>query len=259
MVIGTFALKQWLVAGCVLFALFMPGDTPAFSCKVCDRKAAAVKECQDIDPGEYSTGLLFNSPGGKTYFARSSCLQAAARKFRDPTLCEEVRERESLFFDGSAISRESCERLVQEAARQTPVAVIRDLYRPAAVEYFRNGNGRDIDVHIAFSGTYRHRYALTVSMVDEAGAASERLHHDEYSLGPASRGLRIRLQEAQVAAAADALSLATPYRFRVRLALVEPSLAELQQFAAMSPAERESVVDHRIDPAMLVRELPDSP
>jgi hypothetical protein len=241
----------------------MPGpslaDTPAFSCKACDRKAAAVKKCRDIDPGEYSTGLLFNPPGKKTYFARSSCLQEAARKFRDPTLCEEVRERESLFFDGSAISRESCERRVQEAMLQAPDVVIRDPYRLAAVEYFRNGNGRDIDVDIAFSGTYRHRYALTVSMVDEAGATSERLHHREYSLGPATRGLRIWLQEAQVAAAAEALSLEPPYRLRVSLALVEPSLAELEQFAAMSSAERESVVEHRIDPAVLVRDLADIP
>src|SRR3546814_18058747 len=82
-----------------------------------------------MDPADYVTGLLFNPSGMKTYFKRSSCLQAIAVDYRDASLCEDVRERKSLFFDGSAISRASCERRVEERARSDPKVIISDIHR----------------------------------------------------------------------------------------------------------------------------------
>src|SRR3546814_12652869 len=120
--------------------------------------------------------------------------------------------------------------LVEERARSDPKVIISDIHRLADVAYFRNGNGRDIDVRVGFSGSYRHQYELTVSMVDEAGANIETIHRNEYSLGASTGELHILVRQAQVAAAADALALEPPYRFRVTLALVEPSLAEVRPF-----------------------------
>src|SRR3546814_7820051 len=88
-----------------------------------------------MDPADYVTGLLFNPSGMKTYFKRSSCLQAIAVDYRDASLCEDVRERKSLFFDGSAISRASCERRVEERARSDPKVIISDIHRLADVAY----------------------------------------------------------------------------------------------------------------------------
>lgn len=254
-------MKRWLAIACVVIALVLldgrPGNAAEFRCNACDVKAADVERCRRMDPADYSTALFFNPDGMTTLFARSSCLQGVAVKYRDASLCEEVRERKSLFFDGSAISRASCERRVQERARRDPKVVISDIYRLADVAYFRNGNGRDIDVRVGFSGSYRHQYELTVSMVDEAGANIETLHRDGHSLGASTGGLRILVRQAQVAAAAGALAMEPPYRFRVTLALVEPSLAEVRQFASLPRELRESSIDHRIDPAKLERDISD--
>src|SRR3546814_13892717 len=91
-------------------------------------------------------------------------------------------------------------------------------------------------------------------MVDEAGANIETLHRNEYSLGASTGELHILVRQAQVAAAAEALALGPPYRFRVTLALVEPSLAEMRQFASLPRELRESSIDPRIDPATLERD-----
>src|SRR3546814_1522037 len=96
-------------------------------------------------------------------------------------------------------------------------------------------------------------------MVDEAGANIETLHRNEYSLGASTGELHILVRQAQVAAAADALALEPPYRFRVTLALVEPSLAEVRQFGSLPRELRESSIDHRIDPAKLERDSTDLP
>src|SRR3546814_11963830 len=84
-------------------------------------------------------------------------------------------------------------------------------------------------------------------MVDEAGANIETLHRNEYSLGASTGELHILVRQAQVAAAADALALEPPYRFRVTLALVEPSLAEVRQFGSLPrelrERDRKSVVE----------------
>src|SRR3546814_11692364 len=97
-----------------------PGSAAEFHCNACDVKASEVERCQRMDPADYVTGLLFNPSGMKTYFKRSSCLQAIAVDYRDASLCEDVRERKSLFFDGSEISRASCERRGEERARSDP-------------------------------------------------------------------------------------------------------------------------------------------
>src|SRR3546814_6147848 len=136
------------VGGVVALVGGRPGSAVEFQSNACDVKASEVERCRRMDPADYVTGLVFNPPGMKTYFKRSSCLQAIAVDYRDASLCEEVRERKSLFFDGSAISRASCERRVEERARSDPKVIISDIHRLADVAYFRNGNGRDIDVRV---------------------------------------------------------------------------------------------------------------
>src|SRR3546814_4654841 len=142
-----------------------PGSAAEFHCTACDVKASEVERCRRMDPAASVTGLLFNPPGMKTYFKRSSCLQAIAVDYRDASLCEEVGERKSLFFDGSAISRASCERRVEERARGDPKVIISDSYRLADVAYFRHGDGRALPERVGSSGAYRHPYALPAPVV----------------------------------------------------------------------------------------------
>src|SRR3546814_12431633 len=78
-----------------------PGSAAEFHCNACDVKASEVERCRRMDPADYVTGLLFNPPGMKTYFKRSSCLQAIAVDYRDASLCEEVRDRKSTRLNSS--------------------------------------------------------------------------------------------------------------------------------------------------------------
>lgn len=254
----TFRRQRWLAIAGIATLLALAGGRPGiaagFRCNACDLKAADVERCRRIDPAEYSTALLFNPPGMTTLFKRSSCLQRIAVEYRDASLCAEVRERKSLFFDGSAISRASCEERVRERVRDDPKVVIADIHRLADVAYFRDGNGRDIDVRVGVSGSHRHRYELMVAMVDEAGSVIETLHRRDYQLGPDAGPLHVLVRQAQVAAVAGALGLESPYRFQVTLALVEPTLAELRQFVALPAELRKSTVEHRVDPARLERD-----
>src|SRR5262249_47719011 len=55
-------------------------------------KAAALKQCQAIDPGAYQSGLLFNPEGYRSFYVRSECLQKTAAEFRDESLCAQVKE-----------------------------------------------------------------------------------------------------------------------------------------------------------------------
>ena len=91
-------------------------------------------------------------------------------------------------------------------------------------------------------------------MLDETGARSEVLHSSEYSLGPSTREIRILVRQEAIGTAAAALGLRPPYRFRVTAAIDDPSLAELEQFAAMTPAQRRNSVDQVLDPARLERD-----
>lgn len=255
---GTSRLGRWPVAVGAAIVLAAAGVAPGgardFACNACDVKASEVARCQRMDPDASATGLLFNRPGSRTLYKRSSCLQRMAVRYRDAALCEEVRERRSLLFDGSAISRAACEAQVAEAIRRDPEVVIRDIHRLAEVRYSRNGNGRDTNIDVRFSGSYAHRYRLAVSMLDEAGANSRTLQDSERNIGGSTSMLRLFIRHEQIAAAADALGAAPPYRFRLTLALVEPTLREVEQFALLTPAERGGSVEHRVDPGALERE-----
>ena len=231
-----------------------PDDADGFSCRVCERKAAELARCQGLDPDEYFTGLVFNPPGMQTGFARSSCFDRLALNYRDVTLCAEVRERKSMWFDGSALSRQACERRVHERAAGDPRVLIADIHRLDEMQWFRNGNGRDFDVHVRTSGSYAHRYALKLLMLDSKGARTRTLWDNEYGYRAVDHERRILIRAGDLHAAAAALGVEPPYRVRLTFALVEPTLAELEQFSAMSPTERESSLEQWVDPAALRRD-----
>jgi len=67
-----------------------------------------VAECHSIPDSDYVTGLIFNPAGHSTYYKRSRCQQQVAERWRDYSLCDYVRERSSLFFNGEGISQAAC-------------------------------------------------------------------------------------------------------------------------------------------------------
>jgi hypothetical protein len=131
-----------------------------------EHKQQRIKQCSAVDNSAYSTGLLFNPRGYATMFHRSECFQELAIEERDPSLCKEVKERKSWFFDGSGISETSCRHLVAKAVEQDKqLAASKDfglIHRLQSIAVFRNGNGRDFDVLVKTAGSLSGSYELAV-------------------------------------------------------------------------------------------------
>ena len=76
--------------------------------------------CKRISPASYVSGLTDGAwaglpLGGKTYFYKSRCYMELARRTRNLTVCALVKERKTLFGDGTGVSPASCERTVTAA------------------------------------------------------------------------------------------------------------------------------------------------
>ena len=141
------------------------------------QRAAAVRQCEAIDPSEYRSGLALNPEGYRSFYLRSACYQDAAVKFRDDRLCRHVRERWSLFSSSWGYSRGRCrEQVAQgEAADRKALEEARARYRdgPVRLDDFRierNGNGRDFDIVPSLSPGYAHGYTLRFELAG-AGAS----------------------------------------------------------------------------------------
>ncbi len=78
-----------------LHELFPAGITAEERCEMTPRDCGA-------------TGLIFNPRGMETYYYRSACYAELARSTLEGRHCDEVEERQSLFFDGHFYSREAC-------------------------------------------------------------------------------------------------------------------------------------------------------
>lgn len=107
--------------------------TPSFSASYDEQRLSAVKTCQSIDPAEYQSGLMFNPDGYRSYYVRSECFQRTAFRFRDETLCREVKQRRSLFSSSWGYSSGRCRELVAEgvAADRKSLEEIKQKYLAA--------------------------------------------------------------------------------------------------------------------------------
>ena len=140
-------------------------------------RARAVKACEAIDASESQSGMIFNPDGYRSYYVRSKCLQDAAVAYRDSTLCEQVKQRRSLFSSSWGYSAARCRQLVTEgtARDRAELEKLKRAYVAGGIKLRdfrieRNGNGRDFDIIPSFIGTYAHGYALTFEILPDSGA-----------------------------------------------------------------------------------------
>ncbi len=152
-----------------------------------EAKQRRLTDCRAIPAGEYSTGMIFNSEGYKTLYHRSRCIQNIAIEERDVSLCSEVRERKSWFFDGSATSPGNCRKLVGERmAGDRAEAAPKDfttIHRLVSAEAFLNGNGRDFDLLIATDGSFYGSYLIEVAVSSKGGPNSVPVFSQVYTYG----------------------------------------------------------------------------
>jgi hypothetical protein len=188
------------------------------------RRAAAKQQCEAIDPGEYQSGLLFNPDGYRSYFVQSECFQKAAIQFRDPQLCDRVRQRWSLFSSSWGVSSSQCQKLVSNgvAADREELEKEKQLYdaRPMRLQSFRierNGNGRDFDLIPEFSAGNSHGYKLVFEIV---GIHEQPilLHSDGYYVDANSR-LNIFVRQADIRSRFPEFQLNHTYKVRATVIL----------------------------------------
>ncbi len=130
-----------------------------------------VAKCRAIPADRYWTGLIFNPKDLQTGYERSRCFQDLAVHLRDRQWCPLARERTSWFFDGSGISPTVCRHKVDTQV-QKDISSARRIRRPQQVtrlQLWRNGNGKDIDVHVWTSGGSGRGLWLTLSLIGVDG------------------------------------------------------------------------------------------
>lgn len=160
-----------------------------------------MRECSAIASGRYETFMIFNPPGWQTYYRRSYCFQRAASELRDEMLCEEVRERKSVFFNGSGVSRDACLARVADQKerdrRDAEAHLAKKLHSLADFSIIRDGNGTDFDILVSLSGGKSGRYDLTVSAQRPSDPAAE-IHAKNYGVTEDPTGLSIFLPRQEL-------------------------------------------------------------
>ena len=179
--------------------------TPSFSADYDDQRSSAVKACQAIDPAEYQSGLIFNPDGYRSYYLRSECFQGTAIRFRDETLCRQVKQRVSLFSSSWGYSSGRCRELVAEgvAADRKTLEETKQKYLAGAVRLRdfrveRNGNGRDFDIIPTLSGDYAHGHTLRFEIIHSGSTTPEILLHSSGYHVDGNSNLRIFLRQDEI-------------------------------------------------------------
>lgn len=205
-------------------------------------KADAVRICEAIGADEYQTGLAFNPDGYRSYYRRSECLQKAAVRFRDLTMCDRVRQRRALLSSSWGYSPANCRTLVERAmdADRVEIVELRRRYlggsmmlRDFRVE--RNGNGRDYDVIPSFDGIDGHGYTIAIEIVSPAGRPIA-VHADGYFVDPRSR-LRIFIRQQDIKARFPAFEPGRSYQVRAIATFTLPA-ADASRFMSDTFIER---------------------
>lgn len=213
--------RSRIVLACAL-VLFGPSVAIAFD--YAEWHSKAIKGCEAIDPSESQSGLLFNPDGYRSFYVRSKCFQEAAVTFRDAALCSQVRQRRSLLSSSWGYTAARCRQLVAEGTANDRAALegMKTAYAAGGVKLRdfrieRNGNGRDIDIIPAFTGTYAHGYTLTFEIVSDTGAATL-LHTSGYHLD-AKSNLNLYVRQADIRQRFPGFALNRPYTVRATVTL----------------------------------------
>ena len=186
----------------------------------------AVAKCQAIAPADYQSGLLFNPDGYRSFYVRSQCFQEAAVQFRAQMLCDQVKERRSLFSSSWGYSASRCRQLVADGTMKdrSEIETVKLAYSSGGMKLRdfrieRNGNGRDTDIIPTFSGSYGHGYTLRFEIVPADAPGSQVLIHSNGYYIDATNNLNIYVRQADIKKRFPAFVLNRPYTVRATVVL----------------------------------------
>ena len=219
-------LVRWMGSTpCLLFVMCLLATAAGIGFDYAEARSKAVTACEAIDPSQSESGLIFNPDGYRSYYVRSKCFQEAAVVFRDSTLCGQVNQRRSLLSSSWGYSAPRCRQLVAEgtSADRAELERLKKAYASGGVRLRdfrieRNGNGRDVDILPAFSGTYAHGYTVTFEILPDPSKAYALLHVSGYYLDETSN-LRIYVPQADIKQRFPGFSLNHSYIVRATVAL----------------------------------------
>lgn len=196
------AVVALLVSG-VLSAVFCGATSAAPADRFAEERNREIARCKAIDEKAYSTGMIFNPKGQATMFERSRCFQELAIAERDPSLCTNVAERQSWFFDGSAISEKSClERVAQRIEKDRRDFAAKDFSRLHQLRSFalsRNGNGRDFDFEVQTAGSMSSAYQLALEFTPAGDGDVVSVYDDTTLFADTDSRKVILLRQSQLA------------------------------------------------------------
>jgi hypothetical protein len=212
-----------------LIVLFVTGavgiSTSLFAASYQELRDRALENCTTIDPGEYQTGLALNPEGYRSYYQKSACMQRAAVKFRDESLCKQVRRRYALFSSSWGYSKKNCLNLVAEteAKDRHELAALRQQYSEGPVKLVdlqleANGNGRDFDFVPHFADGFTHAYHLSLFLVEKNGDSYPILEYGSYLQG-SEDNIRLYVTRADLLKHFPGLQFGHPYTLEAKLKL----------------------------------------
>lgn len=161
-----------------LSAIFFKNDLSKLN-KCCPSNVIeGIKICESISPFSCVTGSIFNPRGMHTYYLKSACYYELAQQSGDLSLCDKVKERKSLFFDGSSISKQACFKWVGELnARKITEEIIdfpSSIYRVDSVHISPSSSrirAEKYMLNVSYGGGVAGNYEFAVVLEDENGGA----------------------------------------------------------------------------------------
>ncbi|OYQ40272.1 hypothetical protein CHU94_13300 [Rhodoferax sp. TH121] len=132
--------------------------------------------CAQMSARSYVSGLTDGAwmalpGGGRTYYYRSACYQELARRTGNASWCAEVKERKTLFGDGSAVSPAQCARQVAQVQRDRAeqqawaarhAAALQGAFTVSGVKASEQARGEWL-LLVTFEGRLPGRYRLEVA------------------------------------------------------------------------------------------------
>jgi hypothetical protein len=169
---------------CLLYALWAAPALAASDAEAAqnlDRYSPSELEaaCARMSSHSHASGLTDGAwmalpGGGRTYYYRSACYQELARRTGNPSWCAQVKERKTLFGDGSGVSPAQCERQVaqvqsnraeQKASAARHAAAVQGSFTVRSVKATEQPQG-DWQLAVTLEGRLPGRYRLEVARLN---------------------------------------------------------------------------------------------
>lgn len=222
------------------------------------RLGAAVKACEAIDRSKSQSGLYGNPDGYRSYYVRSKCFQDAAVRFRDARLCDQAKQRRSLFASSWGYSPANCRRLVSERTEndRRELEQLKAAYASGRLELKnlrveRNGNGRDFDLVPTFGGAGKGSYLLTIEILPGSNRPPVHVYSDGHYID-ADASLRLYVTGAEIRQRLPGFVPGGRYTVRATLTLSVPGVSSSGEW---SDAFVESIFPARERSHIFAREL----